>query len=411
MSERAVPVWRGTNLTRIGDFNEAVLVDAIRRSPHGLSRVELAHSTGLSPQTISNISRRMIDAGLIAEGARLQNGQGKPRTMLHLNPEGAYAVGVHLDPTMMTFVLVDLLGTVVARSRLATPPASPDLAVETVTGSVFRLIESAGIGRDRITGIGFASPGPIDVEAGLVLDPPHLPGWRDVPLRERLAQATGLPVILDKDVVAAAVGERWAGATMGYHDSVFVYLSTGIGTGLIVGDAVVRGASGNAGDIGHLVIAPDGPPCDCGLRGCLGISLSPAGLVEQAVLAGALPATSRPTGQDEVAAAFEELCRRHDEGQSEAVAVIRRAARWLAKTAQTLANLTDTQIVTFGGPTWTRLEKAFLDAMPADVLNRGSLGTLPVAGSQLGEDVGALGAACLVLDQAFSPRPSTFVLT
>lgn len=410
MSDHSAPVWRGTNLTRIGDFNEAVLVDAIRRSTQGMSRVELARSTGLSAQTVSNISRRVIDAGLVAEGERLQLGYGKPRTMLRLRPEGAYAVGVHLDPSLMTFVLADLTGSVIAHSRLATPPASPDVVIEAVSGSVGDLVETAGIDPTRITGLGFASPGPIDVAAGVVLDPPHLPGWRDVPLRERLAEATGMPVLLDKDVVAAAVGEHWAGSTVGYRDSVFVYLSTGIGTGVIVDDTVIRGATGNAGDVGHLVIAPDGPPCDCGLRGCLGVALSPAGLVEQAILSGALPASTRPSGPAEVATAFEELCLRYDAGDADAASVVRRAARWLAKTAQTLANLADTQVVAFGGPTWERLGSAFLETMPAEVLTRGSLGPLRVTGSALGEDVTALGAACLVLDHVFSPRPASFVL-
>ena len=89
---------RGTNLPRMGDFNLTVILDAIRRAPGGLSRVELAQIVGLSPQTISNISRRLLDQHLIVEAGKEGTGPGKPRTMLRLNPAGMYAVGVHLDP-------------------------------------------------------------------------------------------------------------------------------------------------------------------------------------------------------------------------------------------------------------------------------------------------------------------------
>lgn len=115
---------RGTNLPRMGDFNLTVILEAIRRSSGGLSRVELAQIVGLSPQTISNISRRLLDQQLIMEAGKEGSGPGKPRTILRLNPAGMYAVGVHLDPAVITFVVLDLLGDVVRHSRMATPGAT-----------------------------------------------------------------------------------------------------------------------------------------------------------------------------------------------------------------------------------------------------------------------------------------------
>lgn len=109
----------------MGDFNLTVILEAIRRSPGGLSRVELAKVVGLSPQTISNISRRLLDQELIVEAGKEGSGPGKPRTILRLNPSGMYAVGVHLDPAVITFVVLDLLGDVVRHSRMATPGGDP----------------------------------------------------------------------------------------------------------------------------------------------------------------------------------------------------------------------------------------------------------------------------------------------
>jgi len=414
---RVPALRRGTNLARIAGFNEAVIIDAIRRSKGGLSRVELTELTSLSAQTISNICRRMIEAGLIVEGERVVTGVGKPRTLLSLNPAGQYAVGVHLDPLVMTFVVLDFTGSVVAHSQQPTPTAaSPDEVMDDVRETLEDLIASTGIDDAAIAGIGFASPGPIDTQAGVILDPPHLPGWRNVPLRDHLRETTDLPVLLDKDVIAAAVGERWAGATMGYANSVFVYLSTGVGVGITIDDTVVRGFSSNAGDIGHLVVDPDGPLCECGLHGCMGASLSPAAFVAAAVDAGVLPASTLRAGSDpaRLDKAFDRLVGRADAGDVAALEVIRMSAVRLAKAVDTLANLVDTEVVAFGGPTWTRLSGHYLRLVPdmvAGHLVRGALGPLRVRGTALGEDVVAIGAACLVLDRAFSPHAASFALS
>jgi len=128
---------RGTNLPRMGDFNLTVILDAIRRSSGGLSRVELAQIVGLSPQTISNISRRLLDQNLIVEAGKEGSGPGKPRTILRLNPAGMYAVGVHLDPAVTTFVVLDLVGAVVRHSRINTPGASdPDGVIATIAAEI-----------------------------------------------------------------------------------------------------------------------------------------------------------------------------------------------------------------------------------------------------------------------------------
>ncbi len=413
------PLHRGTNLSRIAGFNEAVIVDAVRRSTAGLSRVELASATGLSAQTVSNITRRMLESGILQEGPRVVTGMGKPRTLLTLDATGRYAIGVHLDPLVTTVVLLDLRGAVVAHTQLPTRSgATPDEVLQEVTVAITALVADAGVESDRLTGIGFASPGPIDSQRGVVLDPPHLPGWRNVPLREHLREFSGLPVVVDKDVIAAAVGERWAGATLGHTDSVFLYLGTGIGAGITVDASVLRGLSGNAGDIGHLLVSTDGPPCECGLTGCLGVALSPRGLVAAAVGTGALSEDhlAAVTSRDPAAVdhSFDALCELGRGGDARAVAVIGRSAVHLAKAVSTLANLVDSEIVVIGGPTWSRLSEQYLAIVPdlvRDAVARRSLGVpLEVVGTALGEDVVAVGAACLVLDQVFSPSASVFAL-
>ncbi|CAN5347656.1 ROK family transcriptional regulator [soil metagenome] len=402
---------RGTNLPRMGDFNQSLILDEIRRSPAGLSRVELARTTRLSAQTISNICRRLLDFGLIVEGGKEGVGPGKPRTILRLNPEGRYAVGVHLDPTVMTFVMLDLTGRVVARASEQTPRASdPDHVVSTIVNATTRLIADSGVPHDRIAGIGIAAPGPIDSERGAIIDPPNLAGWHRVNLRDSLADATGLPAVLDKDVTAAAVAEMWASGDRGLESFIFVYLGTGIGVGIVLNGDVVRGTSGNAGEIGHIVVDPDGPLCTCGQKGCVAVTCAPRDLVEEAVALGVL--RDQGDGTTAIDEGFTLLCNKAAAGDGAAREILQRAAARITRAIAVVANILDVDRVVFGGPTWSRLSSFYLQGIPPlldDLRATRSIHHIGIMGNSVGDDVGAVGGACLILDHTLTPRPGTLL--
>ncbi|MDQ0820675.1 putative NBD/HSP70 family sugar kinase [Arthrobacter sp. V4I6] len=405
---------RGTNLPRMGDFNLTVILDAIRRTPGGLSRVELAQIVGLSPQTISNISRRLLDQSLIVEAGKEGTGPGKPRTMLRLNPAGMYAVGVHLDPAVLTFVLLDLVGAVVKHSRITTPSGSdPRAVIDTIAAEIQRLIEVSGVDRAKIAGLGVASPGPIDLEEGTVVDPPLLLGWVRVPLRDALAEATGLSTLVDKDVTSAAVAETWAGGPSGAGSFVFMYMGTGIGCGIVLNDEVVRGTSGNAGEIGHIIVDPDGPPCDCGKRGCVKSSCIPQVLVAQAEAAGILDGSRQDKGAPAVQEGFAALCDAAEAGNAEAVEIIEKSAVLVARAVSVITNTLDVDRVVFGGPFWTCLSESYLAIIPGlieEASDTRKIHAIEVVGTGVGEDVGAVGAACLVLEHTLAPRSQRLLL-
>ena len=398
----------------MGDFNLTVILDAIRRSPAGLSRVELAQIVGLSPQTISNISRRLLDQDLIYEAGKEGTGPGKPRTMLRLNASGMYAVGVHLDPAVTTFVVLDLVGAVVKHSRIKTPAGTDAGAViETIAAEIKQLITESGVDPARIAGLGIASPGPIDLEEGAVVDPPLLVGWDRVPLRDALAAATGLSTIVDKDVTSAAVAETWAGGPSGAGSFVFMYMGTGIGCGIVLHDEVVRGTSGNAGEIGHIIVDPDGAPCDCGLRGCIKSTCIPQVLVAQAVDAGVLDGALDDMTGPALQESFLALCAAAGAGDTRATSIIDHSAELVARAVSTVTNALDVDRVVFGGPFWSCLSERYLERIPA-LVRAGSatrqIHEIEFVGSGVGEDVGAVGAACLVLEHTLAPRSQRLLL-
>jgi predicted NBD/HSP70 family sugar kinase len=394
----------------VAGFNQSVIIDHIRRSSDGMSRVELVGATGLSAQTISNVTRRLLAQGLVRETERRITGPGKPRTMLRLEPTGRYAVGVHMDPALLTSVLLDLEGNPVVRSRTRSPVSGgAHDTVETIAAEVDALIERAEIPRSRVVGLGIAAPGPLDAAEGVIMRPPLMPSWSDFPVRDELAAATGLPALMAKDATAAVVAERWKNPAGSTSDFAFVYYGTGVGLGFVLADEIFLGASSNAGDVGHVLVAPDGPLCTCGRRGCFGEAVRPLRLVEQGIQRGLLSSPSEHLDFETVDDLLTELVTAGVKGDPVALDVIGASIQASAVFLVNLGNLLDIDRIVFGGPYWPRVQR-FYEEQLADRMRSLHMDNLPhpvaLGSSVIGEDVAAVGAACLVLDSTFSPRSS-----
>jgi predicted NBD/HSP70 family sugar kinase len=274
------------------------------------------------------------------------------------------------------------------------------------------LIVSSAVDRSRILGIGIASPGPVNTDDGIVVNPPMMPNWQRVPLRRALAEATGLPVLLEKDATAAVVAELWFAGPGASRDFAFMYYGTGLGTGLSVAGEVVRGVTSNAGDAGHITVDPAGAVCPCGRRGCVGYITVPRTLVDRATADGVLPPSDLDDA-DAVDTAFRNLAALATVGDPGATAILTDAARALARVIVVIVNLLDIDQVIFGGPFWSPIATTILAALPDAVRDDPAL-VLPhpirLAESAVPVDVAAVGAATLVLDNTFSPRPSALLL-
>lgn len=396
----------GSNLPAVGEYNQTLVLDLIRRAPDGLSRVELSARTGLSAQTLSNVTRRLAEEGLIAEAGKVISGPGKPRTLLKLEPRSRFAVGVHLDPVVDTVVVVDMAGHVVAHREIEPQGEVPATELIAAVGTaVDDIIVRAGIDRSLVLGVGVAAPGPFDPRGGRLLDPPLLPSWHHVNVRDDLGAVTGLPVIVEKDVTAAMVGELWFDRSDALSDAMFLYYGAGVGLGVAIAGAPVRGRTGNAGGIAHIVVDPLGPVCGCGSRGCLGVSIEPRTLFAEA---GYDPATGGDSRRE-----VDRLVRDAAAGRPETVAVLRRAGERIARALVVANNLLDVDEVILGGPVWERLAGILGDAVNARVAaDPASTATraIEVRRSLVGADVAAVGAACLMLDGAFAARPARMMI-
>ncbi|MFJ6324813.1 MULTISPECIES: ROK family protein [unclassified Rhizobium] len=397
---------RGTNLSAIGAFNQTVILEMIRRAPEGISRADIAVQTGLVPQTVSNVAKQLLEQGLVIEAGKVIQGPGKPAVILRLEPRSRFAVGVHIDPGFITYVLLDLAGQIVARSTHQTPsPQDPDAVVDEIASQIQLLASTADVERNRILGVGLATPGPIDALRGVMIDPPLMTGWLNVPIRDAVARATGMNVVFDKEVIAAAAAEVWFG-DRGKQNFALLYLAAGVGTGLVLDGNVLRGVTGNAGDGGRIIVNDSGVPTAPSQQ--LGHLVTPEYLVRQAIEEEVLS----PDGDTETL--FGRLLTRAERGEPGALAILHRAGRNLAGAVLTLINILDIPEIVLAGPHWERLKPLILPTMVSVVQTsplRSTRHTIKFSLSRVGFEVGAVGAACLVLDTVLSPRLSSLLIT
>ncbi|WP_424855493.1 ROK family transcriptional regulator [Streptomyces sp. SAI-170] len=259
----------GVNLPALRSHNAALVLGLLRAAGRdGISRLELAERTGLTPQAVSKITARLREDGLAEEAGRRASTGGKPRTVLRLVPGAGHAIGIHLDRDELRAVLVDLAGAVVGERRTALDlGAGAEAVLEAVGREAAALAEVESLAdRPTLLGLGVALPGPLDHTRGVLHRVTGFPEWDGFPLRDALAARLGVPVVVDKDTNAAALGLAASGEGGSF---AYLHLGTGLGAGLVIGGAVHRGVRTGAGEFGHQVVALDGPPCPCGNRGCV----------------------------------------------------------------------------------------------------------------------------------------------
>ena len=258
------------------------VIGALRdRGP--LSRAEIARHAALSRATVSSVLGELQEAGLVTEmnGAPAEAGQGRPASLLRLDPSAGTAVGIDFGKRHLRVAVADLGHQVLAERREDMQPdraaaEDMDLAAELVEA----VLAEAGVERSSVVGVGMGIPGPIDPESGELGSSTILPGWVGVRARQAMGERLGLEVSVDNDANLGVLSEWTWGAAQGCANAVYLKASTGIGAGLILDGRLFHGAGGTAGEIGHTIIDPTGPVCRCGNRGCLEMLVGAPALIE-----------------------------------------------------------------------------------------------------------------------------------
>ncbi|WP_197429198.1 ROK family transcriptional regulator [Microbacterium sp. CCH5-D1] len=390
-----------------GPGSQALIVDLIR-SAGPISRTELTQATGLTQPSVSNIVRRLIEAGLVRESGRTASQGGKPRTLLEINASAKYGIGIQLGFESITLVATDVRGGVVGRQLVNGAGSAPPDEVTARIATLYRgFVDAVDLLPSSIAGVAVVAPGPIAQVGGVLLGPPTLSRWDEFPLKQALQSAIDAPVIVDNDAAAAAVGEFWSRQVSRTESFACIYMGTGIGAGMVLDSALYRGSSSNAGELGHISIDADGIPCHCGNRGCLERYAAPEAVMQAAHdVRGALSDLRLGFDPETLGRDFDQLARAAISGHATALGLLQRSADHIASATVTLANLLDLDRLVLAGPGMavagslytrtirSRLEQSFFARRAHPIL---------VELSANPRDTAAIGAASLVLQGTIAP--------
>jgi len=352
------------------------------------SRAELARRAALAPSTVSAVIAELQNERLVVDGDAVpRGGVGRPPVLVALDRAAGVALGLDFGKRHLRVALADLSHRVLAERR---EPLGADLpaaeAIALAARLVGEVLDEAGARRAEIAGVGMGLPGPVHRPTGELGDSTILPGWVGVRAADAMSEALGHPVEVENDASLGALGEWMWGAGRGAGDLAYLKLATGIGAGLIVRGRPYGGSGGTAGEIGHTIIAPDGPICRCGNRGCLETLAG-----SEAILASLRGTLENPSLPAVIAAARD--------GHAGCARAIGDAGATIGGAVATLCNLLNPERVVVGGDLAAAGEM-LLDPLAA-ALRRGAVRSaaddVVVVPGALGDRAEVLGAVALVL--------------
>lgn len=393
----------GTNLQHANSYNIRIVLETIRL--HGpLSRVEIARRTQLTAQTVTNITKKLLEAGLIIESDRLQEGRGAPSILLKLRQDAAFSIGLDFDKDHLTGVLVDLSGRIRQRESIDLDFPTPEEGMERMTAITDSLIHKEGISRELVWGVGVGLPGPLIISKGSVVtniaNPQFLPGWNHVPVVQILGDRLGLPIFLENNASAAAVGERWYGEGQHIGTFFYVFFGAGLGGGLIVNGQLYSGFTGNAGEIGYFPATRlEGKQIDLGT--------THAGQVFN------LPVLFKQLREKGIeiteAKGLEELFIQRDKAVMEWV---EQAVNQMIPLILGIEYLLDPEVIFFGGRIPDRIIREFLTRLNQKLPTfriEGKAMTPELRIAKSGQDAAALGVATMPLYNSLAPLPNVLM--
>jgi glucokinase len=312
---------------------------------------------------------------------------------------GRVVIGVDLGGTNLRTAILSPDGNILDRHKEATHAADGwENVVARLIENIKRHRKSAIQQGFDVAAVGVGAPGVIQADKGIVVKSPNFPDWNNLPLKDQLEKTLGIPVFLENDANAAALGEQWRGAGQGIRSMILLTLGTGVGGGIILDNKIWHGADGMAGEIGHMTLIPDGRPCTCGNIGCLEMYSSARGIVQSfrealGETTGGVPDQLRQISSEQVYEAA-------GAGNEIALQVMKDMGRMLGIGIASLINIFNPERIVVGGgvkDAWP----LFIGATREEIMKRAfavPAKRTEIVPSQLGDDAGMVGAAAVALE-------------
>ncbi|WP_243299538.1 ROK family protein [Bacillus litorisediminis] len=374
--------------------NKSIVLNKIRTC-EPISRAQIAKETNLTPPTVSSIVKELMEQGLVRESTLGESTGGRKPTMLHINSDSFFVIGVDAGPQKIECILSDLTGKVYQRaSGPINRPLTNEQFISLLKENIYALYNTMEVGQDKIIGIGIAMHGAVDVETGTSLVAPILK-LRNIPLKEVLEEEFNLTVKIENDARAMALGESWFGGHGDVESMVAVNIGRGVGAGIVLNGKLFHGAEGIAGELGHMIIDINGKTCECGNKGCLQTLVSGEAIAERA--ATEIKECQRLTG--------EEIFRLAQEGNESCIHLLQRTGEIIGIGLTNLIHLVNPRKIVLGGGVMGS-EKFILPEVLHTIQQRALTNEAKqteIVVTRLGQDATLLGAVSLLLIELFDP--------
>jgi glucokinase-like ROK family protein len=382
---------------------QAAIMAYVHAEARPVSKAQLTGSLNASRGKISTEVTRLIEAGLLAdEGFAVSEG-GRRSSLLGIPFSAGLIAAIDVGATSIDVGLTTLGSKLVAyQGEPADVRDGPRPVLDRVKALLGELLEEQASLPQDVLAIGIGVPGPVEQASGRLTVPPLMPSWDRFPIRDVFAGEYAAPVFVDNDVNIMALGEHWGGVAKGIDDIIFVKVGTGIGSGIIIGGRLHRGAQGCAGDFGHICVDSDGPLCTCGNTGCLeAVAAAPAiALATETCTREGQSALLMAVLQEKGELSMTDVGEAAKRGDYCALTIIRKSGRLIGETLASAVNVLNPSMIVIGGGV-SRVGHTLLAEIRSAVYQRSlplATRNLPIVLSELENDAGLVGASVMAAE-------------
>jgi predicted NBD/HSP70 family sugar kinase len=337
-------------------------------NPNGTSRIELARTTGGSPAKIGKIIQQLLAAGILTEQEPIETSRGRRPILLKPSRELGFLVGIDIGLVNLRVVLTDLQGTVLA--SLQTPSSHARVGIEAALKGIFEVADSvlgrAALPREKLLAVGISHSGAIDVQTGECLYWHLAMQWKGVPLKRVFSEYYGVTTEVDDAVHCMALAEKAYGTAQDENTFVLINVGQSISSALFIEGELFRGAAGIAGEIGHIIILPEGPRCYCGNRGCLEILASGKSVIDKAIAAlneNTTTALQQVAARDPAGITLEAVCSAARSGDRLASRLLKEAGAYIGIAVGNIVNLLNPPLIVLAGGAMAAAGDLLLEAI------------------------------------------------
>lgn len=372
-----------------------------------LSRAEIAKLTGLTPASVTNITKFLIEDNFLRESKIGESSGGRPPIILEFNPDARYVIGVGIGVGVIDVVITNLSASIIIKRemRIEEERYDYDLVFKKLVNLINEVVKSSKIDKEKILGVGVALHGIVNARTGISIHALYY-GWKNKDIKEKLEEELDLTVYVDNDVRAMSLGESWFGATKDIANFVTLNISNGIGAGIIINNMPYYGVDFSAGEIGHIVVEADGDKCNCGNYGCLETVASNNNIIRKAIklIKQGVNSSLSKDIDDINNLSIEDICKAANDGDELSITILKEAARYIGIAITNLINILNPTAIVVVGEIFENTTHT-IETLSEIVKNRGlklSSENVRIIRSLLGRDAAVVGAATLVIQEIFS---------